>query len=209
MPEGGAGKFERIEHISEDPRLKRHRFLLSERPELREKLHILQDSLAQLQKQYPEIITLQVLGSHTKGYADDSSDFDLSLPLDAHKLETARRAAVDVANTVRWHIAQALNVPYDRISIDFYELGGQYDHPRYEAFLMSLGNGLRPYREAMLKELESKPLGDGAWRGLVEKLWERENLYFDGALMQERKKLYPQTLAEARAYFLPEPKNGS
>ncbi|MBY0111087.1 nucleotidyltransferase domain-containing protein [Patescibacteria group bacterium] len=206
MADEGMRKFERIDAIENDTRLVHHRFLLSEDPALREKLRILQDSFKQLQSKFPEIISLQVFGSHTKGYASPDSDFDLGLALDSNKLEAAKRTSVQVSSEVRNYLHTKLSVNKRDIALEYYELGGPESYARYEPFLLSLGNGMRPYREAIIRKLEQQPDGERVWMHIVGQLWERENLYFSAALLRERKKLYPQTLAEARAYFLPEPK---
>ena len=208
MTDEGLGKFERIDAIEKDTRLAHHRFLLSEDPALREKLHMLQDSFKQLQVQFPEIISIQILGSHTKGYASPNSDFDLGLALDTAKLEAVQRTSAEVVDQVQSYLQKVLNVTKKDIALEYYELGGSDSYARYEPFLLSLGNDMRSYREAIIRKLEQQEDGERVWMHIVGQLWERENLYFGASLLRERKKLYPQTLAEARAYFIPEPKVG-
>lgn len=202
-------KFERIAEIEGDPRLRRHRFLLSENPVLREKLSLLQKEAVALEKEFPEIIAVQLLGSHTKGYAEEASDYDLALPLELEQLAVTGRTAEEVVSQVRTRIANALGVEKPRITVQYYENAGGSTHPRprYELFLLSLGHKMRAYREAVIAELETKADGEAQWKDMMVALADRENLYFSQALTKERKSLYPMTLAEGRKYFLPVPKD--
>jgi len=72
----GKEKEERRELASTYGDLERKRFLLSRNPELKERLEILQVLVYEMQKEHPEIISLSLFGSLTKGYATPESDYD-------------------------------------------------------------------------------------------------------------------------------------
>lgn len=66
-------------------KLDTHRFVLSENPELRERLKKFKKEFAELKKEYPELSACTVFGSQTKGYATEKSDLDVSVYLDTDK----------------------------------------------------------------------------------------------------------------------------
>lgn len=65
--------------------LERKRFFLSPSPEAKERLERLRQAYAELKSNYPEFFGLTIYGSHTKGYANDTSDIDGHIFLDVDK----------------------------------------------------------------------------------------------------------------------------
>ena len=72
-------------------------------------------------------------------------------------------------------------------------------------FLMSIGSGINEYRKIILDELEKKgEKGERSWKEIAENLIWFENTGFPPNLMETRRKLYPDTIAKAKKYFLRE-----
>lgn len=82
----GKDKEERIEIATTDPLLERKRFILSDNPESRKQLSVIQEVTNQLVQTHPEVICLGLYGSQTKGCATDESDFDANLLIDTDKI---------------------------------------------------------------------------------------------------------------------------
>lgn len=197
-------KVARLDAAEADPRLKRRRFVFSGDPVFREKLSVLQKEANALCAQYPELVGIQLFGSHSKGYPGPESDFDLGVAFDNELLIRAQRKPEDLVSVITTHLSAVLGASAGKINIEPYRVSKQPVPPdsQYALFFLSLGDGVRPYRDAVITALERSPDGEKQWERIMSLLWERENLSFTGDLPNERKKLYPWKLSEARAYFL-------
>ncbi|MBI2035585.1 MAG: hypothetical protein HYT12_02790 [Candidatus Liptonbacteria bacterium] len=82
----GKSKEERKITAEQGGSLEIKRFLLSSNPEIKERLRALQEIFYRAQEKHPEIISLNIFGSLTKGYAARESDIDAYLVIDIDKI---------------------------------------------------------------------------------------------------------------------------
>jgi predicted nucleotidyltransferase len=213
-------KAERKEIVSASGVLERKRFLLSNSPEIKKRLHKIQEIIYEMKEKYPEIISACIFGSMTKGYANKESDIDMYLILDQEKLdklmeskerendeECVSELDYRLAHDLKLQPEQITNVlglAYSKKSITESIKKGNFRYTP-QLFLMSIGRDIEGYRKAVLDELEKEGSeGEKDWRTIVDRLIEFENIGLPNDLREKRRKFYPQTIAEAKKYFLHE-----
>lgn len=214
----GLPKEERRKRIAEiaPETLETKRFFLSRNPELKKRVQELHKVVDALKEKYPEIISLNIFGSLIKGYANEQSDLDAFVFIDKSKIpkntfhdlfyyDILMRDAIK-QNTnlqdsqVAHCIAQTITVE-DVVASARHK--GYAGVSLFELFLISIGRDIHRYRKAAIDTLEKMgPEGEMVWQRIMEELWYFENKGLPDELKEKRKKLYPQTIAEGRKYFL-------
>jgi hypothetical protein len=211
-------KTERLKSASEDDRLERHRFTLSDDPELRGKLRQLREVFHDLKEKYPKLIDIGLYGSQIKGYATPESDFEglIFVELDKPGGDEHDRGfnVSHISHAVDQEIRRRLKLPIGQANFrpEFTDLSA-LDRTLRTAdrfairglakyFYFSLGGGLKPYREKIISWLESQgEIGEDDWHDIMDELSEWENGTFTREVEERRKELYPWKLSEARSYF--------
>ena len=219
----GKEKEERRELASTYGDLERKRFLLSRNPELKERLEILQVLVYEMQKEHPEIISLSLFGSLTKGYATPESDYDGYINIDsAHERQLGHKHS---PNSLANMLAESLRarLPNSKGQINIFEsppLNGklaiieacgeeklQWNQNIFKLFMLSVGERgkINEYRKIVLDALSSdRKFGEHKWKLIVGDLFQFENAGFSSRFAEKREHLYPKTLEEAKKYFLHE-----
>ncbi len=211
----GKTKDERRITASEDESLEVKRFILSRNPEVQERLRVLREVFKELQGKYPEIISLSLYGSLTKGYATEDSDIDAFLHINGeiekheYSKEELYELFVDIVREkLKLNKAQVENIKFDALNKKEIEEDcrkGFVDErtPIFRLFLLSIDRDINEYRRVVFDTLESMgKKGENLWMTLMTSVSSFENHGLDDGLESRRGKLYPQTLAEGRKYFL-------
>ena len=208
-------KNERRQIVSASGVLERKRFLLSSSPEVKERLHKLQDLVYELKKEYPELICFSIYGSFTKGYAMPESDIDGHFMVD-EVLKSKKHSELELELHER--LKKELNLTDTQIiDTDVYlwskeRLRKLCHDPQWWnqqvpslLFVMSVGRGIDEYRRVVFDELEGMgSQGEKVWKEIIQSLINQENAGFSDEFQKKRQNLYPKTLAEGRKYFLNE-----
>ncbi|QQG42475.1 MAG: hypothetical protein HYW15_03135 [Candidatus Giovannonibacteria bacterium] len=226
---------ERYEEIQ--PKLEKKRFYLSRESFSKERLRVLKEEFGKFQENHPEVLALNLYGSMTKGYAKPESDIDGYFFLSGDA-ENPSDLAEDFKNTVSGRLEgvglsfqlRRLNegelesvidsivedynreksiLPYTSMESAVGYFGNKCERMAELFIGISLGNGLKQYRENMLFKLQSlgEP-GEKIWHKIVEviMLLERPKMrpgFADSGVRQEKyKALYPQTVEEAIKNFV-------
>ena len=217
----GKQKNLRREIISESGTLDRKRFLLSASPEWKDRIRKLQDIVYELKKEYPEIISLSLYGSLTKGYANEESDIDAYLNIDedvANKnLRTqsrffyediARKKIKDVLGLSDGQVRHVHSEFWAESKIVKDASHGFASWQIAQLFLLSVGKDINKYRKVVFNESEKLGAdGETYWQSIMDSLAFLENSGLSKELIQKRGFLYPKTLTEGRKYFLQEAKD--
>lgn len=208
----GKEKNERRELMSASGALDRRRFLLSRSLEWKERIKKLQEVFYEIKKDHPEVVSLSLFGSLTKGYANEESDVDGWLNIDNDK--TPKNSSPEqYQNMIISHIKHALNLDYKKIEhvVPVFWQKEEIIHmckhkdvgDLVKLFTLSIGRDINNYRKIVFDELEKEGLdGEIVWISLMDKLALFESGGLDGAAQRKRRKLYPRNLAEGRKYFL-------
>lgn len=217
------GKETRMGIVSDSGELDFKRTLLSSDPKLREKVKKLREITEGLRAKYPEMIGMTLFGSHVKGYANNQSDIDANIYIDASRvfLPITEHRKVNVLASPRFlriqeELAQGISeaglraqsggIYINLISKDqIIEtcLSGSFSENIVRLFHLGAGKGIYEYREAVISTFESMgEEGEKRWSNLMAELSLFENRDMKPDLQKIRKNLYPKTLAEGRRYFL-------
>ena len=208
------------------PRLVTKRFLLSDNPELKRLIKDFHRVTEELKEKHPEIVSFGFFGSLTKGYAMELSDIDIYVFIDEEEWEERGYPTLDQEKIeyrfeykiqLRQEFSAALGVTEDRVKdlmlkvlnkkeiYDTCIVGDAFEN--WPLFLLNTSRDIEEYRKIVLdilqrnEELEPGS-GERPWKWLIHKLFEFENQGLEANLQEERRKLYPRTLAEARKKFL-------
>ena len=216
--------------------LDRKRFLLSHSPEVRKKLAVLQEAVRELKTRYPEVVSLGIFGSHTKGYANTESDIDGHLFVEDDRLSMILRQPYsgayqteglgDLTRETRRYGAILRDAIKQRglcmseeelrdVFVDFISTNSLQDdlsNGRWDNltkfFLLDIGGRerIKMYRKEIIDFLSSGPKdSEAVWRSIMADLEDFERPYSaDSSRKQKPKSVYPQTLPDARRYFLGE-----
>lgn len=219
------------------PKLEKKRFNLSREKFSKERLKVLKEEFGEFQKNHPEVLALNLYGSITKGYAEPKSDIDGYLFLSGDANNTAdfaerfkdvlsgRLGSVELSFQSRRLSEGELESLIDSIIEDYSKEKKTLPHTSMESAVpyfgnkcerlgelfvgISLGNGLKQYRENILSKLSFLGKeGEEIWRKMVEviMLLERPKIrpgFEDSSARQEKyKALYPQTVEKAIKYFV-------
>jgi predicted nucleotidyltransferase len=168
-----------------------------------------------MKEKHPELISLNLFGSFIKGYATSESDLDAYLMIDDGISAQNKTEPAAILDDVKEHIKKELNLTNNQvlaIQLDgwneerikkFIEANMTASLSRF--FLFSIGKDISNYRKLILDNLElNKVSGPKKWKGIMDSLRIQESIGFSTEVMDRRRKLYPQTLAEGRKYFLRE-----
>ncbi len=214
LPKGERGK--RIAEMASGP-LETRRFFLSRNPELKQRIKKLSAVVKQLTREHPEIISFNLFGSLVKGYANEESDVDAILFVERSLIDTNSRGKPFkyYDNLIRAGIKESLGLQDSQtkhcithwISEEAVAQATKTGWPSdlAELFLLSIGRDINRFRKVVFDTLETMgPEGEERWHRIMEELWYFENRNLPEKLLAERRKLYPQTIAEGRKYFLQE-----
>lgn len=214
-------KLDRKKQIAEDGSLEKNRFLLSNNPELQKRLKKLQEAVAELKKDFPEIVSLNLFGSMVKGYANETSDIDGYLMVDGTLIPHTSEDTY--SHLIFEKISDKLQIPEKQIHIATYmtsenEIREYAKSSAYNTFLqklffLSIGSDIDEfgrktpsivkYRKFVFGELEEMgATGERLWEELMLSLYEFENNGFPKELQEKRSRLYPWTIEEGKKYFL-------
>ncbi|MBP9816482.1 MAG: nucleotidyltransferase domain-containing protein [Candidatus Pacebacteria bacterium] len=174
---------------------------------MRERLANFRRVFENLQKEHPELIGVTLYGSQTKGYADENSDIDGYVVMDFNVAKANHMSRSELSILVRSAMTQELGVSSSHLHLipHMVTREGISNLKTHKLFHLGIGNGLREYREALIRSLESRGTeGEEDWQRIVGDLILHENYTFSDGLTERRMELYPMTLKQARAYFLPE-----
>ena len=210
-------KDERRQIVSESGILERKRFLLSSSPELRERMSKLQDTVYELKEKYPEIISLGLYGSFTKGYATPESDIDAKVNIDTEICVNSENPSTPefIVEELKDRLKKDLNLNDQQVMGIQLHLFSKLDILKSinkgwggslsSLFLLSIGKDIDSYRRTVFDTLELMGKdGEKIWKDTMSNLAGFENIGFSYETREKRKSLYPQTLAEGRKYFLKE-----
>ncbi len=196
------------------------RFVLSENPEMRKRLKILSGAIDKFKEEHPEVISLSLFGSFTKGYAVEDSDIDGCLNVDDSKMRHENRE--------KWHYSEfmgptgfikflkdqfkekgidmdgKISIEPNYISEDYIEKTIGMGGDNFKLFLMQVSNGAKKYRRAIFDTLRSLggERGETAWRRIMDFLCDWENNGLPPEVIQQKRKLYPDTLDAGEKKFL-------
>lgn len=214
--------------IAKEDKLEEKRFVLSGNPELQRRLRKISETVTELKKDYPEIVSLNLFGSMVKGYANQNSDIDGYINIDSDLIPDDRTSWT-AYTALTGKLAKNLNIQDKRISIPIKTIskaeisvwvkGMIYPsqaYPLLELFFLSVGNdsdnsGPKPryilsinkYRKIVFDELEKMgPEKEVFWRRLISEIFEFENSGISEELKEQRRILYPWTIEEGKKYFL-------
>jgi len=217
-------KEERRKNTVSENVLEEKRFLLPSNPEARELLEKLKNAVSDMKTGHPEVIGFAMHGSLIKGYATEKSDIDGYLLIDSDRSQLPADAdnvdkypfgwKTTLPNLLKGELEQTVSLPDKTKDIGSLDLNNEilekYCETRdaailYIAFLPTIGVGVNEYRKSILDRLEKMGEdGQSLWQLIVGYLWEDESLDFTPEIAEKRKALYPQTLGDARRYFLKE-----
>ncbi len=210
------------------PLLEGRRAKLSEDPRVQEIVKDVRLVVDEMKFEHPEVMGFGMFGSLVKGYAKPASDIDGFLYIDVDQLLGADSTQKPITYSERAkvlseefvHRLQKKGRVIDHVFVgrlDKKFLDSQLSNPgkrsaEYLArfFMLSIGKEILPYRERILDRMSQ--LGTNQqeiFSVMMDELSRLENTGFPDEVVKERRKLYPKTVEEARAYFLalqPSPK---
>lgn len=216
----GKSTEERRELLTQEGVLESHRLMLSLDPVVQERLAKLKHALADLKREYPEIITAQLVGSMVKGYAVPESDLDITFLIDGDTLAQKNAEAIAKGEASRGtsyyqrlipeRLRQELRISEEQTkhvwvySLDKEELEeARSDIALTSLFMPSLSRDVIKYRKRVFHMLgQDTEHGEQRWKAIMERLWSFENEGFNDELKNARRSLYPWTLVEGERYFL-------
>lgn len=189
------------------------RFMPSSKEAFHDYVRMLRGAVKELQKSFPEVVTMTVFGSQMKGYESKDSDVDVYLIVDRdrEKKDISNRIGemCDVcADLFRRQNIKNTDVHVSALSREKIHAIATSDYtPIFVElvpyFLPALDpSAIRNYRELIIQDFES--LGDVAqdhWQKMCEALCRFENEGFPEELIIKRLVLYPRTLAQAREKY--------
>lgn len=212
--------------------IKDKRFLFSRNPEIKKRIMLLHKTVKELKKEYPELISFNLFGSLSKGYAIEESDIDGVFFIDE---DIAHKGDIVIAKEINGEI---VNIPSDRylnlfkqaikeklrlddshtkgIDIAYVSLHGIKKDltskqsllflPAYfiSLFFLSLGGrDIVKYRREVFDILESQgKKGEEKWAVIMRNLAEFERGWKDAQIYD--KSFYPLDMKKARKIFLNE-----
>lgn len=202
--------------------LEKKRFVLSPDPELLKRLRSLHEALKKAKKYNPEIISIGLFGSMTKGYATESSDIDAVLFINETKLDQRRKDEhldSDYGSVTHYKdnfirqlqdalqltsIEQLKDFRVEYVSADLLRKSARrFPSTLTDLFLLSVSRDIEPYRKIVLDELESMGSeGEEIWRSIMQDLAEKENAGLNPEMIHQRELLYPKSISAAKNYFL-------
>ena len=211
------------------PALEGRRAKLSEDPRVQEIVKDLRLVVDEIKFQHPEVMGFGMFGSLVKGYAKPTSDIDGFLYIDVDQavlgadsmqrpVLPAERAKALSEEFIERLQAKGRVIDHvfvgrlDKKFLDSQLLSSSKRSAEYLArfFMLSIGKEILPYRERILDRMSQ--LGTNQqelFNVMMDELSRLENTGFPEEVVKERRKLYPKTVEEARAYFLalqPSPK---
>ncbi len=212
------------------PLLEGRRAKLSEDPRVQEILKDVRLVVDEMKFEHPEVMGFGMFGSLVKGYAKPTSDVDGFLYIDTDQVglevDSLQKPIVPASR------AKALSEEFvhrlqkkgraidhvfvgrlDRKFLDTQLSSLSKRSAEYLArfFMLSIGKEILSYREKILDRLSQLEAGrrEEVFCAMMDELSRLENSGFPDEVVDERRKLYPKTVEEARAYFLalqPSPK---
>lgn len=205
------------------PALEGRRAKLSEDPRVQEIVRDLRSVVDEMRFEHPEVMGFGMFGSLVKGYATPTSDVDGFLYIDTDQAEAGVGAALrpiipaERAKKLSEEFVQRLQAKgriidhvfvgrLDKKFLDSQLSSLSKRSVEYLArfFMLSIGKEILPYRERVLDCLSQLEKGrqEDLLRSMMDELSRLENSGFPDEVVDERRKLYPKTVEEARAYFL-------
>lgn len=176
----------------------RKRFAINPQEFSQERLRIIRETFDQLQRQYPDVLSLSIYGSMSKGYATPDSDVDVIIYLDVRKVKDEQdvEREMEIKNNFQeklrpmgigcdckiYQISEEIinegledaervrqSLNIDPNSHMLPHLGNQYQ-PIKDLFTgISVGVGIQKYRRYLLKQLELQgEKGQKIWRGIID-----------------------------------------
>lgn len=216
---------ERLKQTVDEGKLEHKRFNLPER-NLRENLHALSETFSELKNDHPELVSIMVRGSYSKGYAGKNSDIDLSaiVYLDTTKEESEKKDGNKISAADQFDFKQSYirflkekleavsGMP--EVSVWVYLVNNEIiDESLAEEkyaliqslFQLSLGSEINKYRKYVIDKLQSEGVeGQRKWEKIIQDLHYLENLGINDInsnTYEKRKQLYPAMLSEAKKYW--------
>lgn len=226
----GISKKERKETILKTGLLDKKRFTLN--PEHKETVKAFHRAIKELSNNYPEIISVGLVGSATKGYANQVSDVDYFVFIDKEKSiqkldPTELLKKQEIINRLlktkyekifKENLAEKSNLPIEKLHlIEVMPLNenliknwiAQHNSFYYELsllFTLQMGSrNIEQYRKIVFDELEKlSDEGENIWQNIMTTclLAERGIFLGEHGTLEIYTNLYPQTIKEARKVFL-------
>jgi len=201
----GLSKDERRDMALTSGMLDERRFLIPPNPKIRQRLDTLREIAGEFRSIYPEVISLGLFGSVTKGYATPTSDLDAYLYVDVSRAvdewrsrhpgaavtDAMKEKKASIGKHLRLAAQQRLGLSAEQVhnlSVRFVDektirdtLADPQPDPRIIQewallFLLEVGQGITTYRKVVIDTLEAQGQeGEKKWQRLMESLANFEN----------------------------------
>lgn len=201
------------------------RFRFSSPEEARGLFQAVREAHKEVQALLPSLVSVTLFGSRVKGYAAHNSDVDIYAILDESRFpspmhrtwqgepqswESVCDKLLSFALKCRGYTADVLPLRFshDRVRRLALEAGSATLQFLTPILLLAVDSpGIQPFRQTLfdaLEELERESPGRGQdrWRMIRDALCFDENQIFPAQHMNQRLKLYPETIEEAKRMFL-------